>query len=70
MKYILKKISFDNMENHDPINVEIINIFIDGDETAYKQASDYISEMPPQKLYFGYDHQLYPQFIFEKIRVK
>jgi len=67
MEYIrLTKISFDSMENRNPISREQVGIFYTSDIiTAYKKVSDYFHNLSPIKSYLGYDGNIYPQWELE-----
>ena len=59
----LVRIDFDNMENHDPIEEEILGVFIpSGGLSAWGMAAEWIRTQPPIKMYLGYDHEIYPKF--------
>jgi hypothetical protein len=65
MKEALKlvKISFDSMENHDPLREQDIGVFVGNDGlTAHGKAGEYIKKMPPEELYLGWDGKIYPRF--------
>lgn len=73
MKEALKlvKISFDSMENHNPVTEKEIGIFVENDSlSAHGKASEYIDKMlPPVKLYLGYDGKLYPRFELRPVNI-
>lgn len=63
----LTKIGFDNMENHSPDYEEVVKTFVDTPEkTAYARLQEYFRSLPPEKLYVGYDFEIYPKYIIKR----
>lgn len=66
----LEQISFDNMENHNPITVDVLGTFVDDNaNTASYKVDLFLKEMPAQKMYTGWDDQVYPQYRLVKINI-
>lgn len=64
------KIGFDNLENRDGEVIEEEKVFIDdAGETAYKKAGKWLSSLPPEHRYIGWDLKVYPMFSIEQIEV-
>ena len=71
MKEIIKvkRLDFDNLENHSPYYVAWEKYFeAAGNLTAHGIAREYFKNMPPVEMYLGWDQQVYPQFKIETIR--
>lgn len=69
MKEIIRlvKIDHNNLENKDALYIENLGTFVDGDVlTAHGKVSKFISEMPAEKRYLGWDGNVYPQYKLEK----
>jgi hypothetical protein len=59
----LIEINFDNSENHHPYIQKSHGIFIGNKEfSAHGVVGKYINQIVEQKLYLGYDGQIYPRF--------
>ena len=59
----LIKIDFDTMENRNPLIENCIATFVSDEVlTAQGKYDRYIENLPPIKLYKGWDGELYPQF--------
>lgn len=64
---ILKRITFDNLENHNARSEEELACFLDDEnEKAYAKLKRYLQELEPQQPYIGYDMEVYPQFRVER----
>lgn len=63
---VLKKVTFDNLENHNARSEEEVACFLDDEnEKAYAKLKRYLEELGPTQLYIGYDMEVYPQFRVE-----
>ena len=61
---------FDNMENHSPECSKLLGTFIEKEgKTAYGNASIFISNINPIKVYSGYDGEVYPKFRLVRITI-
>ena len=61
---------FDNMENHSPESSELLGTFIEKEgKTAHGNASIFISNIKPIKVYMGYDGNVYPKFRLVRITI-
>lgn len=62
----LVRIGFDNLENRsgDALTTSTVKIFMDdpSGKTAHGKASDWLDSYPPQRMYLGWNGQVYPQF--------
>lgn len=59
----LIKIDFDTMENRNPLIENCIATFVSDEVlTAQGKYDRYIVNLPPIKLYTGWDGEIYPQF--------
>jgi hypothetical protein len=66
----LIKISFDNLENHCPMELTVLGTFVAGDHlTAHGKVAKFINNMDPISMYLGYDGQVYPQYLLETCEV-
>lgn len=69
----LERVDFDNMENRDPIHVEILGTFVDDQnmmgKTAVTKIKEVLRAMSPVKIELGYDGNFYPQFRTVKCEV-
>ena len=57
----LIKIDFDNMENSDARVTTKVGIF-----SSYNSLKEWVSKQTPEKLYLGWDEQIYPKYKVEK----
>jgi hypothetical protein len=68
---LLVKLSFDNLENHNPITETLVRVFVDGDNLlAMGKASEYIKSMEKEARYTGYDGRVYPIYELRRITVE
>jgi hypothetical protein len=65
----LTKIIFDHFKNHE--NVEFEKIFVDiaGGTNAYSYLTMWFEAQPPEKRYIGWNYQIYPKYVVERIVV-
>lgn len=55
------------MENHNALCKEKVKTFLPkGTLTAFGVASEYIHSLPSEKIYLGWDHEIYPKYKLEK----
>lgn len=65
----LFKIDFDNMENRHAESTEHIKTFLPvGTRTAYGVCVDWFSQREPEKLYTGWNHEVYPKYFLKTER--
>ena len=54
---------FDSTENHSPERSKLLGTFIEKEgKTAHGNASIFISNIEPIRVYLGYDGNVYPKF--------
>ncbi|HBG49463.1 MAG TPA: hypothetical protein DDW90_08190 [Cyanobacteria bacterium UBA9971] len=63
----LIRIDFDNLENRDCIYTKSIGTFVDENigASASEKVGDFIKNMKPEKLYLGWDMNIYPKYKLE-----
>ena len=67
MVYVVKKISFDNMENRDPWYYELVAAFNEKPRAEAYIDSKMKELKAKQRLYLGWDGQEYPQYQIEDV---
>lgn len=75
------RIGFDSFENHNPEFQEELGIFVDDPDTvpkgkcrvkgmtAHAKIQAFFYNREPEKMYVGYDNNVYPQFRIEDTEV-
>lgn len=66
----LMRIDFDNLENHNPIKEECIGVFVGSNGlSAHGKVGSWFAKQKSEKLYLGYNKQVYPQFRLVKDKI-
>lgn len=65
----LVRIDFDNLENRNARIKKTVGVFVPKESlTAHGAASAWFDAQPPQRMYLGWDGQVYPQWQLEQDR--
>ena len=66
----LVEIIFDNLENHNPYDEKVHGVFVEDEHfSAHDNIDKYLKQLPPQKMYLGWDNIIYPRFELRHIKV-